>query len=180
MQIDARRVTLGLTFLFIGLAGCSSSQSPLSNIKEGPPLSYTSPTPAASGAASMAPTTAPTTGPTTTPTTAPTSSAITITYYGQGSNAVSLPNPNGLGNGTSGCPTSSYSQTFTASETGVTSFTAVSQNPSQVTVSPASGTTFTATEPTSNTNTTQATILISDGRGNSTTAKVDFDVACLS
>ena len=175
MQIDARRVTLGLTFLFIGLAGCSSNQSPLSNIKEGPPLSYTSPTPAASGAASTAPTTAPTTG----PTTAPTSSAITIAYYDQGVNAVSLPNPNGLGNGTSGCPTSSYSQTFTASETGVTSFTAVSQNPSQVTVSPASGTTFTATEPTSNTNTMQATILISDGRGNSTTAKVDFDVACL-
>jgi len=79
-----------------------------------------------------------------------------------------------------GCPASDYSVTFVASETGVTSFTAVSSNSSQVAISAGSNAaTFVATVPTNNTNFANGSIVVKDPSGNSVTSPVTFNLVCL-
>jgi hypothetical protein len=74
----------------------------------------------------------------------------------------------------SGCPTAGYyQQTFTASESGVSTFTAVSQNTSEVTVSPPSGSgTFTVTDQVAGN--TATSILVSDGNGHTNSLPITF------
>jgi hypothetical protein len=83
----------------------------------------------------------------------------------------------GQSGGPSGC---SDSQSFTASEAGVSTFTAVSSNTSEVTVtSPSSGGLFTATQPASNTSTAETSITVSDGLGHTAVELVGFSEICL-
>ena len=122
--------------------------------------------------ATATPTLAPTTAPTATPTGTPT---ITITVQ---NNFDAFVFPGSLSAG--GCPASDYSVTFVASETGVTSFTAVSSNSSQVAISAGSNAaTFVATVPTNNTNFANGSIVVKDPSGNSVTSPVTFNLVCL-
>ena len=132
--------------------------------------------PTATATPTLAPTTAPTATatPTLAPTTAPTPT-ITITVQ---NNFDAFVFPGSLSAG--GCPASDYSVTFVASETGVTSFTAVSSNSSQVAISAGSNAaTFVATVPTNNTNFANGSIVVKDPSGNSVTSPVTFNLVCL-
>ncbi len=133
--------------------------------------------PTATAKPTATPTTGPTASPTPTPTATPTATAtptITITIE---NNFNALDFPGSLGQG---CGASYYTITFVASEPTPTTFTAVSSDPAQVAISPASGSgTFTASVATNNTDYNGGSVLVKDVAGNSVTVPYNFNVVCL-
>ena len=79
------------------------------------------------------------------------------------------------------CAAQDYTQSFSVSEPGVSSFTATSSSPTQVTVTPmTSSGAFDAVEPMTNSNNTTTSIVVSDGQGNTASVKVTFNLSCFN